>query len=429
MKKVLLIVLALALAVGALPGCAGQEGTFSAEELQKLRDLQFDGYRGMTVAEFQDRVWRTTDTAEYRALLEHLAKDKALYDLRDSDRDAAFFFYVLEPLTAEQWQTRTCSAEAVSEASPLKDRTRLEYDYTLTIRDAGKVRIKDYCDMREGIEEAMQFILRNRSTAELRDAAFMQAEIGAYVDTLCRDMRTPEVGVEITFQYFPMNAKDEQADKGMGSGAEARRYPDGTEEDYRSLLALKTPGYEDLPLAQFNSALLDWVNEDYERMERIGEDTAAGDLPLPLSDEERSFVQLTVFLSGMENGRQVQSKYTGREAEDPAYDEYLPAKTAEENGRAAWCCLFYRFTYRISDAERVTVGERDGQIAEMIEAVRTFWDKTDLESLLDMSEDEVTKALMQIARAHSSEKITITTGKDQIYFERMDERGIDCQRQ
>jgi len=433
MKRVFIIFLALVLTVGMLAGCAEQNGVpgwgaYSAEEIQRLRDLQFDGYGRMTVAAFQDRVWRMTDTAEYRALLERFFQDETLYDLRDSDRDAAFLFYVLEPLTAERWQSRTYSGEAVSEVSPLKDRATLEYDCTLTIRDTRKVPVKDYCDMREGVEEAMQFVLRNRSTAELRDAAFMQEEIGDYAATLCRDMQTPEVGVEIAFQYFPLSA-EEQSGKGTDNGAEARRYPNGTEEDYRSLLSLKTPGCEDMPLAKFNSALLDWANGNYERMERIGEDTAAGDFLIPLSDEELSFARLTAFLSGMENGRQIQSHYTGREAEDPAYDETLPAKMTEENGKAAWCCLFYRFTYHVSDAERVTVGERDGQIKGMIEAVRAFWDGTELETLLNMSEDEVTAALEQIARAHSSGNITITTGEDQIYFERMDERGLDCLRQ
>lgn len=434
MKRVFIIFLAVVLAAGMLAGCVGQEGArgwgaYSAEEIQKLRDLQFDGYRKMTVAAFQDRVWRMTDTAEYRALLERFSRDETLYALRDSDRDAAFFFYVLEPLTAERWQSRTYSAEAVSETSPLKDRATLEYDCTLTIRDADKVPVKDYCDMREGIVEAMQFVLRNRSGEELQDAAFMQEEIGAYVDAVCRDMQTPEVGVTIGFQYFPLSSEEGQPEKGTDNGAEVRRYHSGTEEDYRSLLALKTPGYEELPLAKFNSALLNWANENYERMERIGEDTAAGDFPIPLSDEELSFVRLTAFLSGMENGRRVQSHYTGREAEDPAYSETLPAKMTEESGRAAWCCLFYRFSYHVSDAERVTVGERDGQIAGMIEAVRAFWDGTELESLLSMSEDEVTDTLEQIAQAKSSGNITIATDRDQIYFERMDERGIDCLRQ
>lgn len=428
MKRVFIIFLAAVLAVGMLTSCAGQEsapgwGAYSSQDIQKLRDLQFDGYRQMTVAQFQDRVWRTTDTAEYRALLERLSRDETLYDLRDSDRDAAFLFYVLVPLTAERWQSQTYSAEAVSESSPLKDSARLEYNCALTIRDADKVRVKDYCDMREGVVEAMPFVLRNRSAAELRDADFMQEEIGAYVDALCRDMQTPEVGVAIAFQYFPLSA-EEASGKGADNDAEARRYPRGTEEDYRSLLTLKTPGYEELTLAQFNSALLDWANESYERMERIGEDTVENDFPIPLSDEELSFVRLTVFLSGVENGRQIQSNYTGREAEDPAYDEYLPAKTAEENGRAAWCCLFYRFTYRVSDAERVTVGERDRQIAGMIEAVRAFWDEADLESLLNMSEEDVTNTLERLAQEHSSGKITITTGRDQIYFECMDERGM-----
>lgn len=54
-----------------------------------------------------------------------------------------------------------------------------------------------------------------------------------------------------------------------------------TEEDYRSLLALKTPNYQNMSIADF------------------------------LTAEELSFVKLTVFLSGMENGKYVQSIYSG----------------------------------------------------------------------------------------------------------------------
>jgi len=53
-----------------------------------------------------------------------------------------------------------------------------------------------------------------------------------------------------------------------------RKYPNATEEDYSSLLKLKTADYQSRTLIDFNADLLEWANEDYERMERIGTDTA-----------------------------------------------------------------------------------------------------------------------------------------------------------
>lgn len=60
--------------------------------------------------------------------------------------------------------------------------------------------------------------------------------------------------------------------------------------------------------------LLDWANENYERMERVSIDTAYHDFAVDLRDEELSFVTVSVHFSGMENG---------------AYGQYLPQKIKE----------------------------------------------------------------------------------------------------
>lgn len=41
---------------------------------------------------------------------------------------------------------------------------------------------------------------------------------------------------------------------------EPRQNPNGTKEDYESLLALKTLDYKEMSLADFNAAILDWAN-------------------------------------------------------------------------------------------------------------------------------------------------------------------------
>ncbi len=404
---------------------AGTEKSFTDTELKKLLALKFDDYRHMTISKFQSKVWAMTDNAEYMALLERLSKNETLYQMKDSDQNAAFLFYVLEPLTKEKWQSHTYSGATVSDFSPVDGNARLEYSYTLNILNPDRVMVKDYCDMRMGVTEAMWGILRNRTKEELQNEALMRAEIGNYVDEVIPHLSTEEVGVEIEYAYFPLPKTDEgeQSIKpDNGSEWEPRFYSHGTEEDYNSLLSLKKSGYENMPLADFNSALLDWANEDYERFERIDEDTKWDDFSVDLTEKELSFVKLTVFLSGMENGKAIQSAHAVTELYSPYYGEYLPQKTAGRN-RSVWCSLYYQFSYNVSDTEAITVGERDLQIESMINAVQTFWRDTDIEIILKMSEDDIVKELERLAAAYTTDNITITIDKEQIHFECMDERA------
>lgn len=166
---------------------------------------------------------------------------------------------------------------------------------------------------------------------------------------------------------------------------------------------------------------MEWTNENPERMERISEDAGWNDFQVALTDGELSFLKLTVYLSGMENGKAIQSSYAGQPI-SPYYEETLPQKTVSKSGTAAWCSLYYQFSYSISDAETITVGERDRQIEGMINAVHKFWDDTDIEDLLQMNEQDIVTELQTIAKAHSTDEITISIGEEQIHFERMDER-------
>lgn len=395
---------------------------FNEDDMQKIKDLMFCGYRHMKISDFQKKVWEMTDTAEYRELLDRLSKDEGLYEMRDSDETADFLFYVLEPLTAEKWRTRTYSGSAKSDFLDWEDNAVLEYTFTLTILN-DDIMVKDYYDTRAGVKDALKDILRNRTKEELQNETLMSAEIEAYANEILSYMQTPELSVDIEFKYFPLSAEEEQQVFVCGNEKEVRRYSNGTEEDYRSLLALKNPNYRNLPIADFNRALLEWTNENYERMERIDEDLRLNDYQVPLTSEEMSFLKLTVFLSGMENGKAVQGLYTGKQPSAPYYDEYLPQKTAAENGTAAWCDLYYRFSYTVSDTETVTVGERDSRIEGMINAVRSFWNETDIESLMKMSDNDIAKELKKIAAEYSSEYIVITPD-EQIHFEKTDERSV-----
>lgn len=211
----------------------------------------------------------------------------------------------------------------------------------------------------------------------------------------------------------------------MAQEQEPREYPNGTQEDYRSLLALKIPDYQKMSVADFNMKLLDWANENYERMERIGIDTSCHDFAVDLTDEELSFVTVSVQFSSMENGAYVRSNYTRKPEVAPSYGQYLPEKAKEQNGHRAWCNLYYQFSYHMKDKKAITVEERDDCVSGVMEGVAEFWNNTPLETLLSMTEEDVAVELERIAEAFNNDKITVEILKEQVSFECMNEFDID----
>ena len=447
MKKYLTIILATLLTMSVFTGCAGRssspeqsnvsttnspiatsepgempDNSFSKEEYQKLLALQLDGYEDMTVSDYRSHIAKLTDTTEYRDLLERFWKSQILYGAKDTDTTASFLFYVL-PLAGDEWETQNFSEEV--RTSNTADNTRLEYSFSLTILDADTLTIREYNATRLNVIKGMQDILGDKTVEELQNTNSILADIQSDTDNLIKQLETEKMEISIEYAYFPapiQGIDKENSQSQEGSEQETREYSNGTEEDYRSLLTLKTPDYQNTPIKDFNTSLLAWANENRERMERIDEDTKFNDFSVTLTAEELSFVRLTVFLSGMENGKAIQSSYTETEL-NPYYGEYLPEKITSGSLDVARCNLYYQFSYRISETETVTVGERDRQIENMINAVQTFWGDMDVESALKMNENDIAKKLEEIAAIYTTDHITITINKEQIHFERMDERA------
>ncbi len=400
---------------------------FSDEEFDKLLALQFDGYEDMSVSEFQNKVWELTDTEEYRNLLEKFSQNTTLYEQKDNDEIASFLFYTLEPLTAEKWQTRDFGGGIATDYPGASDNAMLEFVFSLTIQNADTLTVGEYNAARLGVTNGLQNILQGKTKEQLQNDSFMQEAIHAEIEKLNEQWNTDKLQISVDYSYIPLSEPDtgRGGQETIEEEQERREYPNGTEEDYRSLLDLKTADYQSRSVADFNMDLLEWANESYERMERINVDTAQQDFSVNLDSDELSFVALTTWLSGVENGKYVQSINTGRKEEDPIHNQYLPSKTAEENGYGAWCDLFYQFSYHISDKKTLTVGERDYCIGNMMSEIQDFWNKTDIEEMLSMTKDDIVSKLKEIAAEYSNDNITITIYEDSVSFEKMDERNIE----
>ncbi|MDE6995525.1 MAG: M56 family metallopeptidase [Lachnospiraceae bacterium] len=314
------------------------------------------------------------------------------------------------------------------------EKSKSAYSLMLVNMEAAKSGLLPFCNnfSKNAVEERITAIMKMKKTSlfAICIAAMLIVGVTTTFATSAagsdRESNTVQ-GTDFSDEEFDKPLSEPDTGRGgretIEEEQERRKYPNGTEEDYRSLLELKTANYQTRSVADFNMDLLEWANESYERMERINIDIAQQDFSVNLDSDELSFVALTTWLSGVENGKYVQSINTGRKEEDPGCNQYLPSKTAEENGYNAWCDLFYQFSYHIADKETLTVGERDYCIGSMMNGVQDFWNETDLEEMLSMTKDDVISKLKEIAEEYSNDDISITIYEDSVGFEKMDERN------
>lgn len=518
---------------------------FTPEEYDKLVALQFDGYENMTVAEYQDKVWKLTDTEEYRELLDRFSKLSAQFPMQETFYDnpyiadtAYYLFHVLEPLTAERWWKRDFGGYVSTGLSNppenvMQDMAVLEYEATLTILNADRLTVGEYIDTRFGMAEAIEDTVfsADYSARELADEEYMQIVINDTMTALTAEFSTDELQADVEWVYQPLTAEeymsevyaeeeiqeefreqweallkpytpfgltyeydakaheckmyfqgkevrgivDEYQDTwitahaGIGyaedaielytvyeadqltglreatakeqeewtlkrrqttdgyrdTSEEVREFLPGTKEDYQSILSLKKPGYEQIALADFNSALLEWGNEHSDSYDRIACDTGWNDFRVSLSDEDKEFIVRTVSLSGNENAMAVRSYYTGRTEEDVSLGGDLTKMPEGDEAAYVWCHMYYGFSYHISDKEKVTVGERDRCIGGMLKGIQDFWEQTDIEDILKMDKADIIKKLEELAKKYSTKNVTITVrAEEQIGFECMDEREL-----
>ena len=313
------------------------------------------------------------------------------------------------------------------------EKSKSAYSLMLVNMEAAKSGLLPFCNnfSKNAVEERITAIMKMKKTSlfAICIAAMLIVGVTTTFATSAagsdRESNTVQ-GTDFSDEEFDKLLSEPDTGRGgqetIEEEQESREYPNGTEEDYRSLLELKTADYQTRSVADFNMDLLEWANESYERMERINIDIAQQDFSVNLDSDELIFAALTTWLSGVENGKYVQSINTGRKEEDPGYNQYLPSKTAEENGYGAWCDLFYQFSYHIADKKTLTVGERDACISNMISEIQDFWNGTDIDEMLGMTEGDIVGRLKEIAAEYSNDDITIIIQEDSVSFEKMDER-------
>lgn len=350
---------------------------FNEEEYAKLRALQWDGYEEMSVFDYQKAVWSMTDTWEYHDLLERLSKDRAFYEGRDYDETAAFFFYVLEPLSGERWRTRGFGGCAVScglNEHPLyADNALLEFDITLTILDEKKLTVGEYNAARIGMTEGMRDVLRGKTDLQLQDEALMREIIDAEVEELTGQWGSENLEIVVEYVYMPLSAY-ETCDNSRNGDQQS-----GGEEGsaaYEKLLSYKTNGYLSLSVAEFNALIAPTRDAFGEALEAYAEVTISKE------DENNDFFDVTL--------RASLSELYGEVFEEAAYFSVVLSRKERPyvspiDGYVFYEFLFYAnvdIEYHVTSPETLTVAERDRVLRSCREELQSYVDGLSEEQIL-----------------------------------------------
>ncbi len=187
---------------------------FTNTEYEKLLALQLEGYREMNISDYQEAVWRLTDTREYRDLLERFSQDETLYAVYEGKKKAdkrlmelvTFFYTIYEPLTAENWRTRDFGGFAITDFPNASDNATLEYTVTMTIQDAKRLTVEDYDTARRLVMDNLNQIFETHEwlPMELRDEEQMHTVLDEEITCIKKEWADDRLGIAISYHYTPL---------------------------------------------------------------------------------------------------------------------------------------------------------------------------------------------------------------------------------
>lgn len=422
------------------------------EDVKMLQQFQFPGWESMSIAEFRERANILLDDPQTLKWYEEVNTDDQYYCLKDDDPMCKFLYDILNEMSLLQWKAVDYGGAVTTDYPWFADQAVLEYFFTANVLDAERLTVSEYRAAVDGVYADIDPLLSDVERDLLANQDYMEGLLAEKLADIAEKWSRDSLRISISeYSYMPLTALEDGTDRSAIDGSVPgkrsdidlngyteseeqrssversdyveRRYPPATQADYDSLLRLKTADYSSMKLETFNRVLMDWADADYERMERVGSSTESGEVEnANLTAEEKTFIALTVRMSGAENGMQVRSLHTGNPEEDPSFTGGDFVKQTAADGKAAWSELYYQFSYHISDRAAVTVGERDRCVEGFLNAVQRFWEETPLEDLLRLSEAEVVSHLQELAAQNSTQNVAISTDSDRIYFESMNEQ-------
>ena len=178
------------------------DGSFTGEELEELSALWLDGWEDMTVAAYQEALWKQKDTPEHYALIERYGKNHVsvgyFNDPQATEEANAFHTYfqkVFEPLTGDGWQERFF-AGIVTAGDEDRRLVSLEYSYTLGVLDRNQLTAGAYWQAHRDIEAGVQAMAEDYAAQGLAPEEGLRLHEAAF-SRLSRELTTSALSVTV----------------------------------------------------------------------------------------------------------------------------------------------------------------------------------------------------------------------------------------
>lgn len=386
---------------------------FTNKEYDKLLALQFDGYTSMSVADYREKACSTIDAEypDYMYLLDRMYQDRQLSNMRYSNETASFLNNTLFPLIFDNWLEVNFRNYAEEEGG------RIEYLVTRTILAPDQLTVGEHDRTIRGIMDNLQTFIESKSNPELQDESGMNIAIKSEIECLINEWETEALKLDIRYVYTPLElfkAPSENTTSKIKSDDE--RGTPGSREDYNSLLTLKTSDYKSQSIADFNASLFKWANENEVINNRIVEDLAKDDIRVSLTDEELTFLTLTVSISNAQNANMVRSENTGK----PKTDLKIQYRLTTNEDPYVW--LLYHLVIKISNEKELTIGERDRYLSNIIYGMQTLWSDKNFDELVATDEKVFKEKLNLLVSQNSNNSIKIEV--NDFCFNTLDERSL-----
>lgn len=390
---------------------------FTTDEYDKVLALQFDGYENMTVADFREKACSAIDAGypDFMELIDRMYQDRQLSEMRYTNETASFLNNTLFSLIFENWKEVSFRNYIDSPYSGVVNDGRLEYTVTRTILGPNRLTVGEHNRTLRGIMDDLQTFIESKSSTELQDESGMNVAIKAELERLISKWESQDLKLEISYFYTPLTIFDTPGTNKIAP--EDERGIPGNQQDYNSLLSLKTPDYKYLSVADFNDTLLTWATDHLEASERIRKDIVMNDFRVNLTNKEMSFVTLTFPVSNAQNTIKVLYENNGTPKTDPVI-QY--SHTIDEPN--AWYMLWYQLSIQISDENKLTIGERDRYLSNVINGMQRLWSDKNLDELANMSEEVFMENLTTLVEQNSNNLIRIEIKN--CSFQGLDERSL-----
>lgn len=403
MTAALLLLLALALpAQGFAQGRydAGRKISYTQADYDLALSFQTDGYGELTVADFDRSVLDWEDEDAYHRNEASLRRIFA--SLADDDPNAGFILGTLRNAwdacevrhynacgrATAPWHNGFASSETYGDIfgdQVLLRGAYVEFCFDYIAADERSLTVARRDALLSEAGRGLEAFLQRQDAAALRDTASMKKKLEAELKRILSDLDDAiSWGGGWNLSYYledPYAYETDIADTNWKAGYTQGQYD-------RMMAALKPAGYEDMSVADYDRlvhAVFDG-DDGWDDAYMIYEMASAN---LSEHDPNADFLRTTVPMALREYEARAVEVYSGRE-NNPTQNEWISTYIEEDvfgdDVVVGEVMADYTFSYRLLDADRLTVRERDAFLKAVKEGAKEF-----LEGALK-TEGQATKA-------------------------------------